>query len=365
MDSRWLKVILLLSSLVFSAITMEILLRVTTDDAFPRAPYPNIEWLVQEPVLGWRNQSGFRTDASSEREYRGEVRINARGFHGVEVPETKAPGSLRIICLGDSGTFGIWWEVAPEREPPAVLVASNGYPHALSTLLQQQGREDVEVVNAGVLGYTTSHGLRQLATKLLELTPDIITVRFGYNDHSMAWNPALRSREPSLPTVRALLYRHHNWKLIRLGMATYQRMSFLHPDSGSVPWVTVDRFERNLERFIEVARERQIRLLFIDYPLRPLQWGSFAMDPLFFGLDGTQNMLQLYERHSIYQTALKKVTTREKVALLETAGVFHEGTRRLFTDADPVHPNRTGSRVLGELLLAKLRGLGWLDPSTR
>jgi lysophospholipase L1-like esterase len=55
----------------------------------------------------------------------------------------------------------------------------------LQTILRQQyGYTNVEVVNAGVDGYTSHEGLVLLAFRLLELQPDMIIVYYGVTDVS-------------------------------------------------------------------------------------------------------------------------------------------------------------------------------------
>ena len=46
--------------------------------------------------------------------------INALGFRGPEIALRKPPGTCRIVCLGDSTTFGIWNEAF--MDVPAVKI---------------------------------------------------------------------------------------------------------------------------------------------------------------------------------------------------------------------------------------------------
>lgn len=82
------------------------------------------------------------------------------------------------------------------------------------------------MINAGVIGYSSSHGRRQLVLPIVELDPDVVTFRFGVNDQCDAWAPALRADEPRAGVRRALFYRLHDWKLVRIGWSAYQ----------AIPW---------------------------------------------------------------------------------------------------------------------------------
>jgi lysophospholipase L1-like esterase len=360
MRSAAVRAALVLAAVAATGVTFEFLLRLTSGDEFLERPFPNIEWMAMDPVLGWRNRAGFRTHTDAEGN-RGELQIDRRGFHVEPAVRPKLPGERRIACLGHSGTFGVWWEEAPGQEPPAVLAGFDSYPRELGRLLERRGRTDVEVINAGVLGYSSSHGLRQLMMEILLLDPDVITVRFGYNDHSLSWNPALRSREPDSAPGRALLYRFRRWKLARLALAAHQRATFLHPAPNSVPWASLDEFRSNLERFAEIARTHRIHLLFIDYPLRPLAWGTSEVDGFFLALEGLADMEALHARHAEYQAIVRQVAARESVPLLETGPALLQSEPPAFTAVDPLHLTPAGARVLAERLVEELLDLGWLN----
>ena len=84
-----------------------------------------------------------------------------------------------ILCLGDSTTFGTW------REGTFGLRFDTSYPAELERLLHERGWTGVDVVNGGVMGYTTAHALRLLLTTLRSLEPDVVTIRLGNNDHTL------------------------------------------------------------------------------------------------------------------------------------------------------------------------------------
>src|SRR4051794_14770683 len=65
--------------------------------------YGSVEIYQADPVLYWKlkpNQSCF-TKVNHQ-----PVHINSQGTRGPEFQPTKAPGTVRIVCLGDSRTFG-------------------------------------------------------------------------------------------------------------------------------------------------------------------------------------------------------------------------------------------------------------------
>ena len=96
--------------------------------------------------------------------------INSRGLRADrEYPYEKPPGALRIVSLGDSFTAG--YEV-------------NG-DEVFSSVLERELRNvgyDVEVLNAGVSGYSNAEALLYLERELLKYNPDIVLLSFFAND---------------------------------------------------------------------------------------------------------------------------------------------------------------------------------------
>lgn len=190
-----------------------------------------------------------------------------------------------------------------------------------------------EVLNAGVVGCSSSHGLRQLMVRILDLDPDILTVRFGVNDTLPSWAPWYRAHEPASPTLRALLYGSADWKLTRLGLDAYHAARFLHPAPESVRWTSLKRFRLNLERMIEVAHARGIRILLLDYPIvdsRAASHGGVSRDTLSDVLAGL---------HAV----TRGVSRRMDAPFLATGERFTSHTEPLFDASDAVHPNPRGA----------------------
>ena len=88
----------------------------------------------------------------------------------------KPPGVFRIICLGDSITMGL--EVDDQYTYPAQMQS------VLNKILS--GRARVEVINAGVWGFSSRQGLVYLDQRLLKYDPDLVILEFGINDSRSA-----------------------------------------------------------------------------------------------------------------------------------------------------------------------------------
>ena len=178
-------------------------LRLVTNPLFPSTRTLFRPWMAVDPVFSWRNIPGVEVGPVERSDGRViDAQINALGFRGPQVPRPKSAGVVRIVCLGDSATFGV---IQPDR-PGGEHVPIISYPEELRLLLEDEKRTGVEVINAGVIGYSSSHGLRQLVLQILELDPDVVTFRFGANDQYDSWAPALRAQEPTGGIRRAAFY---------------------------------------------------------------------------------------------------------------------------------------------------------------
>ena len=125
------------------------------DDYNNNAPEP---FLRRDPELFWTPRPGV-------------LGHNSQGLYGPEFSPEKPQGVFRIVCIGDSCThFG-----------------PHSYPEILQQMLADRiGDRKVEVINAGVIGYTSYQGLMMMRSRVRNWQPDLVTVYFGWNDHWLA-----------------------------------------------------------------------------------------------------------------------------------------------------------------------------------
>jgi lysophospholipase L1-like esterase len=103
------------------------------------------------------------------------IALNADGFRSPPMTKEKRAGVLRIACLGDSWTFGM--NVNQDAT----------YPGRLESLLKnQRPAADLEVMNFGVLGYSSFQGLQLLKSQVRDSHPDVLVIGFGMNDSSVS-----------------------------------------------------------------------------------------------------------------------------------------------------------------------------------
>lgn len=127
---------------------------------------PKTTLYVPDRELGWRLAPG------AEDEYGGvRVRINAKGLRGPELDYAKPDGSLRILWLGDSVTFGYGVERVDDT-----------FPYRATAALAPRLAQPVESVNAGVGGYAAWQEQAWLEREGWRYAPDLVVVGFVLND---------------------------------------------------------------------------------------------------------------------------------------------------------------------------------------
>src|SRR5262249_36574622 len=111
------------------------------------------------------------------------VSTNADGVRYPRAVGPKPAGTFRIVCLGDSVTFGFRVPRVLPRSPQDYDPSWLPYPALLENALRaaNPGRE-IEVVPLAVPGYTSHQGLAWLRRDIDRYTPDIVTACFGWND---------------------------------------------------------------------------------------------------------------------------------------------------------------------------------------
>jgi lysophospholipase L1-like esterase len=149
-------------------------------------------------VLSHRIRPNWETFQVAD-EYSVRVTTNALGLRGAAATARKAPDVYRILVIGDSFVFGYGvedWETFPAR---------------LQTELEGQGHR-VEVLNAGVPGWSTDSYLVYLREHGFPLDPDLVILALSENElGDMGWN-RLTLGEDRLPlrvesTRRMIDYR--------------------------------------------------------------------------------------------------------------------------------------------------------------
>ena len=166
------KIVLMLSSTAFALGCGEVIFRWHTQrkfhDNFPKwtdnlVPVRGAQVFAFKPHASGVSPGGIDTKRTFP------YRTNAHGLRDRDRP-AKAPGTKRVLVMGDSYTWG--YAVAEEE----------AYPQVAERLLKERARADVEVVNGGIPDYNTRQE-HQLLTQLMPIyQPDAVFLAYVVND---------------------------------------------------------------------------------------------------------------------------------------------------------------------------------------
>lgn len=298
-----------------------------------------------DPLLFWRLKPGLR-DVIWEHT---PVTTSAERLRYDRLLGPKPAGTFRVLCAGDSVTFGFGVpQVAlkrPEERHPDWLP----YPARLEKALRAaHPSRAVEVAPFAVPGYSTHQGLAWMRRDLRALAPDLVTVLYGWNDIGLRAQPdaaAMRTDGWSVFS-RALLARSQ--VLLRLWTAVHARGGTGGTLRG-VPRVDTATYVANVRAMTDTIRAGGAEAVVI---------GPVYRDRVEYPPEGDW----IAERRAALRAAM------------ETAGVPYlevpELTEASWPSNEPlflehIHPNQKGHRLLAERLLAFLgerRLLGGLAP---
>lgn len=163
-----------LASLALLAATLELGSRVWIAYRWPvertrklLEPLGPVGGYVFDPQLGYRLEPDRqRTDVAGRK-----FRHNRLGLRGPEISRVKPEGVLRILLLGDSTVYGPYVDEADTSAAQLQKRLALAHPEVI-----------VEVVNAGVPGWTSREALLNLRSRLGSLAPDALVIIEGRND---------------------------------------------------------------------------------------------------------------------------------------------------------------------------------------
>jgi lysophospholipase L1-like esterase len=100
------------------------------------------------------------------------TRTNSLGLRSPEIPRARSPGSFRIAVVGASTVMGV-----------GAATNEDTFPALLESRLRKMfpGRT-IEVINAGIAGYTLEDERLLLERLILPLRPDLVIAYTGVND---------------------------------------------------------------------------------------------------------------------------------------------------------------------------------------
>jgi lysophospholipase L1-like esterase len=268
----------------------------------------------------------------------GGVTTNSKGILGPEFEAKKAPGSFRIVALGDSCTF---------------IPAERNYPRVLEELLRE-ARPDaqIDVINASCPGYRSDQARTWYERDIDGYEHDLLIIYLGWNDMS---NPQMR-RIPVIPepssfrrlVARSQLLRYLSY--LRQGSSRNRPVSLaaLRPDQAREFYASVYPiyFEENLLAVIRRAKSRGRQVCLLNYAtlLTPAPTKD-EQNRMHFPVWMDRRLHLFLISIDAHQAAIQRVAKEADVPIIDIKSLFRDvEDRRVFTDS--THYNEHGAEII-------------------
>ncbi|HXF49855.1 MAG TPA: GDSL-type esterase/lipase family protein [Verrucomicrobiae bacterium] len=261
----------------------------------------------------------------------GEYRTNAEGFRDREFMENRIADKKRVLCLGNSVTFG--WRVAEEE----------AYPQVLQKLLSDK----FEVYNCAQTGYTTFQGKRLLGKLLQKYQPDVVTLAYIWNDLLPAANGVADSKQKLPPqAVLSLQNALAHSAAYRWGRFFFLKFTSRPPLASETPRVPPDEYRTYLQEMLDSCRARQVRPVLLLPPAPKPEW---------LNIQAERYRKLFYEPFRQYAVIFKELALVGRIPLVDADSAL-AGELSVWENLpeDFVHPSAQAHQTMARLLSASL-----------
>lgn len=366
---RWLlKIALALGSTIVTVVVVLLTLKVYASTLGIRDP----EFRYENQIGMWRSdpELGFRNKANFDAYCFGTVHVttNDDGFRGSSnVAREKPKGKTRIFGLGDS----VMWGTSVNQE--------DSFLGLLQTKLDSQSR-DFEVINAGVVGYSTIQEMLFLDQTLVDFAPDIVLVNFCENDLMPSEDPFFLIRDVYARYLLGIVddpatgLSVREKEIAREFVQTFIPVNRPRNSSAS----TIDEKLRIMTKLcllvpvrqmIRIANERDFRLIFIFIPSRDPSSQYTSLSRQLMALCDEQNVEYLDMESLMHSDPARDSLLTEQTNLgfwdwvqitvlpdLRNIRVVRrfEQMHQSQNYIDFVHPSRKGNEIIAERIFQHL-----------
>jgi len=250
-------------------------------------------------------------------------------------PIAAQPSGPRIVCLGDSVTFGYRVPLVFPDHPDEWRRGEAPWPALAEAELRREA-SGAEVIPLAVPGYSSHQGRLWLEREIGRLRPAVVTALFGWNDASLRAVDDATSMPPGRAPLRRAIVSSQLLMRISLALAPEAKRP---PFSRWRPRVAREAFLENHRAIAELARRHGARFVALAPVLR---------DP--------EKFPDVAERIGRYREALRDLARAEGwgwVELPELEESAWPGNAGLF--GETIHPNAAGHRLLAAAVVPALR----------
>jgi lysophospholipase L1-like esterase len=298
--------------------------------------YGNLEIYEPDQKLYWKLKPN--QDCFTKVDHK-PVRINSHGTRGPEFDPAKAAGTVRILSIGDSRTFG--WGLAESETYSARLQQSLAEKYG--------GGRKVEVINAGVNGWSYSQMAVYFRDVGLAFKPDVVVLGEA--------NPWTQFSERNSPEFVAAFLRRVRLKNFLRRFAIYhyvvevklkdvyarQRSKFMPVDPKQDTFFREQQqadpdavFRGAIADLCGMAQSNGVKVVVLYMPVQED-----------LATTNQSNLLALK----------REVCGRLHVPLVDPLEELRTNGNVLYLEADHVHFNTRGNEILGRRLYESVKDL--------
>ncbi|MFO1499622.1 MAG: SGNH/GDSL hydrolase family protein [Verrucomicrobiota bacterium] len=304
--------------------------------AFRLLGYGNVEIYQADPQLYWKLKPNQHCYTKVDHR---PVNINAHGTRGPDFQTAKPPGTLRILSLGDSRTFG-WGLAEPET-----------YSGVLESLVRQHfaGQRNVEVINAGVNAWSFPQMTVYFREHGLKYQPDVVLV----GDANL-WTQFSEQNSPDF--VRKFMRRvqlknflrrfalYHYFVEVKL-KEVYEkyRVKFVPVDPGQDK-LFQEQQQKDPDAFFRDAID-QLCTLALSNRVKPVL--------VYFPTQDEANR----PRQRNLREAKAGIAQKLHIPFVDLTPDLPATGEPLYLDADPIHFNVKGNQIIGTRLFQTVTNL--------
>lgn len=331
MKRRWIGILIVIFSTIFTLLFLEIFLRII--DPFQFRPKRDAAIFASQTYRLSRNKNIlYELVPDSRAMFEGiEFRINSAGFRDKPYRIHKRD-KKRIIFVGDSLTYG--WLIPLE----------DTYHKQLENIFQDRGYK-VETMGMGVVGYNLIQEYFLIKERVARFNPDLLVLQIGPNDFERTVTVKTANQGKLLLTpyydfqipymfpkngfTRFLMSCSHLFKFINLKLYWLRKKREINFTPKDIFQMGEEKAFRYLDRVIDFSRNAKIPLAVVIFPFR--NSGD----------------------HYIYAALHEKIhwwLRRMKIPFLDLNKPFNSVmTKNIWVDG--LHPNRDGMEIAARELV--------------
>jgi len=281
------------------------------------------------------------------------ISINSLGFRGREIAREKG-NAYRIVALGESTTFGC--TLGREDKP---------WPELLEQMIHQRlkPRRPVEVINAGVPGYSLEDNLYRLARDILPLQPDMIIAYHGYNGFPLL--------DESLPPVFGKDPPRYQPRPLRLVAKADYRLKMLYyrwryttrstPQPRQSSDVMTTKYARAYRDLVQAAQTNGIRLVLANFSMAANSQST--PEVVDFYRSGFPLVRRQIQANVLHARLVKQISRQHPEICFVDTHPHLDGQHERFVDL--VHMTQKGRQQLAETFFAGIKTVLEQDLSPR